>query len=269
MKMIKSPTNYTGAKDKIMEQLLEYFPKNVETFYDVFCGGLSVSLNSEYENIISNDIIEPLIRFYENLKKSESIEDEINYIKSFAIDKTSKDEFNEVRKKFNLNKDPYLFFSLVSSCTNNMMRFNKKFEFNQSFGKRTINSSTIEKLYQFGNELKRRNIKFTNLNFLELFEKFPPKKEDFVYLDPPYLITEAGYNAYWSKDLETKLYDIIDKLNNDGIRFALSGVSKHKGIVNPHLDRLSKYNIINIKHDYQKVARKNIGETQEILVINY
>jgi hypothetical protein len=49
-----------------------------------------------------------------------------------------------------------------------------------------------------------------------------------------------------------------------------SVVSVHKGIENPFMDRLSKYKVVNIKHDYEKVARKkNMGESQEILVINY
>ena len=268
--MIKSPTNYSGSKDKIMDQLLNYFPEKVDTFYDVFCGGLSVSINTKYDNIISNDIIEPLINFYKNLQNCYSIKEEISKIESFAINKQSKEDFLEVRKSFNTTKDPYLFFSLISSCTNNMMRFNKKFEFNQSFGKRTINKSTIDKLYTFTKEIKRKNIKFHSLNFTELLEKFPPKEKDFVYLDPPYLITEAGYNAYWSKELEISLLNTLDELNNSNIRFALSGVSVHKGIPNPYMLRLEKYKIINIEHNYEKVARKkNVGDSQEILVINY
>ena len=44
--ILKPPTNYAGSKDKLMPQIIEYFPKDVDTFYDVFCGGLSVSINS-------------------------------------------------------------------------------------------------------------------------------------------------------------------------------------------------------------------------------
>ena len=89
----KSPLNYAGSKDKLMNQLLEYFPKNVNCFYDVFCGGLSVSINVPYINIISNDIISPLIEFYKNLKlaaDNDNIDQEIDKIVSFKIDKESK-----------------------------------------------------------------------------------------------------------------------------------------------------------------------------------
>jgi DNA adenine methylase Dam len=270
-KNLKPPTNYTGSKDKLMNQLVEHFPskESVNLFYDVFAGGLSVSINSPYDRIIANDIITPLIQFYQNLKDND-IEQEVQKILSHKIDKTSAQEFANLRVKFNQTKDPYLFFSLVSSCTNNLMRFNKKFDFNQTFGKRAINDNTIQKVRDYSEVLKSKDIQFTNLTFTELFKLRQPTVDDFVYMDPPYIGTEAGYNAFWSKDLEASLYNTLDELNNRGVRFAFSGVSIHKGVKNPHLDKLSKYKIIELEYDYEKVARKkNAGESQEILVINY
>jgi adenine-specific DNA-methyltransferase len=272
----KSPLNYSGSKHDLIPQLLQHFPskESVDRFYDVFTGGLSVTINTPYDKVISNDIIEPLIQFYHNLKLASNgnqIEEEIQKIKSYAISKESQDEFNQIREVFNMNKNPYLFFALVSSCTNNMMRFNKSFKFNQTFGKRTINDNTIQKLRDYCNVLKQKEIYFSCRNYKELFELFPPTQDDFIYLDPPYAyLSEAGYNAYWSKEDENYLYNLLDDLDKSGIRFALSGMSVNKGIKNPNLDKLDKYKIINLDYDYQKVARKkNLGESQEILVINY
>jgi hypothetical protein len=39
MEYIKSPLNYTGGKYKLLPQLLEVFPKQVDTFVDLFAGG--------------------------------------------------------------------------------------------------------------------------------------------------------------------------------------------------------------------------------------
>lgn len=272
---LKPPTNYTGSKDRLMTQLLTIFPhpNGVDKFYDVFTGGLSVSINSVYTNIIANDVITPLMEFYVNLKSaadSNDVDAEIERILEFKIDKDSQEEFLKLRTAFNESGNPYQFFSLVSSCTNNLMRFNKKFEFNQTWGKRAINENTILKIKRYCRELRDKNIKFTNLSYTDLLAINPPGKDDFVYLDPPYIGTEAGYNAYWSKDLETKLYDTLDELNAKGIRFAFSAVSIHKGVPNPYMERLSKYTVINLNYTYEKVARKkNAGESQEILVINY
>jgi hypothetical protein len=49
-----------------------------------------------------------------------------------------------------------------------------------------------------------------------------------------------------------------------------SNVSVHKGVENPNLHRMKKYNIIELKYDYNKVARiKDNLDTQEIIVVNY
>ena len=274
--ILKPPTNYAGSKDKLMPQLLKYFPKEdaVDMFYDVFAGGLSVTINSPYKKVISNDIIDPLIQFYFNLKKSvdeNKIEEEIEKIISYKIDKKSKGDFLRVREEFNTTSDPYLFFALVSSCTNNMMRFNKSFKFNQSFGERTINDSTIQKIRGYCNVMKKKNITFTNLGYPELFKQFQVNRNDFVYLDPPYFaLSEAGYNAYWSKDMENGVYRLMDDLDSCGIRFALSGMSVHKGVPNPNISKLSKFKIIDLDFNYEKVSRKkSSGKSQEILVINF
>ena len=39
MEYVKSPLNYTGGKYKLLPQLLELFPKQVNTFVDLFAGG--------------------------------------------------------------------------------------------------------------------------------------------------------------------------------------------------------------------------------------
>ena len=268
-KIYKSPLNFTGAKDKLMPVLLEHFPKDVDTFYDVFAGGLSVTINSEYKNIVANDIISPMIEFYREFQRNRAGEEFVNLVKSFAISKTDQDEYNRVREEFNEVQNPFLFFALVSSCTNNMMRFNKKLKFNQTFGKRTINDSTVTKLMDYHRIINEKNISFTSQDYIEFLLDEIPGKDDFVYLDPPYLITEAGYNAYWSFDREIKLYTMLDILDAREVRFVMSNVREHNGIVNPHLDRLKNYKIIDLDYDYEKVAKKKGKGTKEIIVKNF
>ena len=48
---VKSPLNYTGGKFKIIRDLLEIFPKKINTFVDLFCGGANVSANIQAEKI--------------------------------------------------------------------------------------------------------------------------------------------------------------------------------------------------------------------------
>ncbi len=101
--MLRPPTNYAGSKDKLMTQLLKYFPHPdvVDRFYDVFAGGLSVTINSPYKSVISNDIIVPLIKFYSNLKKAadeDKVNEEIEKILYHKVDKESKEDFLMLKK---------------------------------------------------------------------------------------------------------------------------------------------------------------------------
>ncbi len=266
---LKSAFNYTGAKYPILEQIFTHFPNDVEIFYDVFCGGGSVFINSNYQNIVANDVIKPLIDFYKELKVNDW-ETILTNLKPFILDKSDKEAYSKSRSLFNANQTPYHFFSLIQSCTNNMMRFNKKFEFNQTWGNRGFGKKTEEKLFAYWEKLKDKNVEFYNINYIDLLPIIlEDKRKSFVYLDPPYFGTLSGYNTYWSKELEEKIYYFLDILNKNNIKFALSGVSIHKDKKNPFFDRLTDYKIINIEHDYDKVSKKQIGITQEILVINY
>ena len=43
--MMKSPLNYIGGKYRLLPQILPLFPKQINTFVDLFAGGLDVSIN--------------------------------------------------------------------------------------------------------------------------------------------------------------------------------------------------------------------------------
>jgi DNA adenine methylase Dam len=245
-----------------MPELIKYFPQNVK-LYDLFCGGGSVFINSQFHSIHANDKIKPLIEFYQFLQ-STPWEEVIARIEERNIPKDNQETYVELRKRYNNSQDFIDFFILVCTCTNNMMRFNKKFEFNQTWGKRNFNDSTRKKLKAYHDRLYGSNITFSNKDFFEC-----PVEDGFVYLDPPYSLSEAGYNAYWSKALEERLYVFLDELNNRGIKFMLSNVAEHKGVKNPHLDKIKKYTVIDLNFDYNKVSRNGDSNSKEIIVINY
>ena len=68
MNYIKSPMNYIGGKYKLLPQILPLFPKSINTFVDLFCGGLDVSLNVNADRVIANDNLSQLIDIYISTK---------------------------------------------------------------------------------------------------------------------------------------------------------------------------------------------------------
>lgn len=273
MTYLNSPLNYTGSKTKLMNQLVNHFPKEIDGYFiDLFCGGLSVTINTDYDRYISNDIIKPLIEFYKEMKLL-SAEDFIKNVLEYKINKNSPESYAELRKLFNETKNPYQLFSLISSCTNNLMRFSQTFKFNQTFGKRSINDSTMSKLVEYHKVLKNKDVIFKNDTFEKIIEN-NLHKDNFFYFDPPYTSSkefkiEAGYNCYWSKENEENLWKSLDNINECGAKFAVSNVLYKNNVLNPSYQNFKKWNVIELEFDYDKVSRNKNSSVTEIIIKNY
>ena len=149
------------------------------------------------------------------------------------------------------------------------MRFNKSFKYNQTYGERGWNNNTQVKVDEYKNHIRkyRDKISFYDKNFKDI-----PIKSDkiMVYCDPPYSNTEAGYNAYWGKDDDIKLYDYLKEVDSIGASFMVSGVLTHDEVPCLLLEKLIKdgFNYKELEFDYNKVSRKGKKETKEIIIMN-
>ena len=279
--LVKSPMNYTGGKYKLLKQILPLFPDNINgRFIDLFCGGLDITINTKAKKIIANDINRKVIEIYQEMKKYETealisyIEDKISVF-SLTIENT--EGYNKFRDYYNKTHYPIDLFILICYSFNHQVRFNKDGNFNMPFGKnRSYFNETLKKnLINFHNIIKENNIVFTNTSFLSL----KPEKlneSDFVYCDPPYLITCATYNEQdgWNETLEKQLYELLDKLNEKKIKFAVSNVLYNKGKENEILKEwCEKYNVYHLDKTYSNCSYHAIdrdkNSTDEVLITNY
>lgn len=277
--MIKSPLNYIGGKYKLLPQILPLFPKNINTFVDLFAGGLDVSLNVDSNFTISNDINYYVIGLYEYFKRNplERLLNDIHYtIQEYRLSKENIKGFYALRDKYNETHSSLFLFLLICFGFNHQIRFNGNGEFNNPFGKnRSSYNVHIEKnLCKMHEKLK--NIEFHISNFRNFKTDFM-KEGDFLYADPPYLISCGSYNdgkrgfEGWSQNDDVALLEKLDNLEERGLRFALSNVLKHKGAENKILVEWAKrYNIhyLNASYansNYQATKR----ETIEVLITNY
>ncbi len=277
---IKSPLNFTGGKYKLLPQIIPLFPKDIDTFYDIFCGGCNVAINVEANKIVCNDIITPLINFYKAIfllpYKDYLMEQIDSTINAYQLSETNEEGYFKLREDYNKGSRNWnMFFMLVAHSFCNQIRFNKsKGEFNLSFGDRTFNEKMRENFIQFVDKLNKiNNIKFTNEGFRELV-KHQLLSDDLVYCDPPYLITTATYNENggWTEKDEMDLYNLLDWVDKEGSRFALSNVLESKGKTNHILEKWSKkYNIHYLNHNYKNCnyQRKDKNNDMEVLITNY
>ena len=305
-RFIKSPFNYVGGKFRLLPQIFPCFPDNISIFVDLFCGGGNVGINAPAKYVKYNDKnihIGGILRFFRKNGFQKTIEGISSIIRQYDLSSSIMDEknarikkksgklsdynrisFEKLRKDYNdmkNNNDPSSFsdlmlYVLIIYSFNFQIRFNLKGMYNSPVGKHDFNPSIKHNLECFINRICSQNCSisdhdFRNYDILRLGE------EDFVYLDPPYLITLASYNEKggWKERDEYDLLDFIDNLNSRKIRFALSNVLSCKGKENNILKVWLAGNNYVVKHLEHSYANSNYHKndkkspSDEILVMNY
>jgi DNA adenine methylase len=295
----RSPLFYVGDKYKLVGKIKKYFPKQINTFIEPFLGGGSVFLNVEAKHYRLNDIDKNVIFLHEFLIKQAAREatllrriktmvQKYNLSRSVFEDvvplslkkkwvKTYYAEFN--RKGYGLlksdynkakKKDPLHLYLLLIYGFNRMLRFNRQGEFNIPVGNVDFNNNVLKALRDYASTVKGRDVKFSTKDFREFIEDQKPKKNDFVYVDPPYLITASEYNKLWSKKEDAELMDILDGLDKRGVKFALSNVTAYNGKKNEKLLVWAKdYNIHPIESNYISYHNNTKKQITEVLITNY
>lgn len=301
-KLVKSPLNYIGGKYKLLKQILPLFPDNIDTMVDLFCGGCNVGVNVNANRIIAIDKLDVLInlmkifkelnthdiinKIEDNIRKfnlSNTLEYGYEYYNANSADglaKVNKSNFLKLRNYINnmTNKESVeyyiLLYTLIIFAFNNQIRFNSKGEFNIPVGKRDFNRNIRNNLVSFIERLHTIDITFVCEDFIN-YDFSSLGKNDFVYADPPYLITCATYNEQnsWTKTDEINLLNLLDSLNSKGIRFALSNVLESKGKSNDILKEWSKkYNVHYLNYSYNNSnyqIKDKSNKSIEVLITNY
>lgn len=284
---IKSPMNYTGGKFKLLSQILPLFPQEINTFVDLFTGGANVAINVNANKIIANDFDKHVIGIYKSFQMFNDVNDVISFIEGtiekYGLTIEDAEAFNKLRNDYNANKqygisyeDSIMLYVLICYSFNHQFRFNSKGEFNMPFGKNRSqwNDSMKKNLIGFHKAITEKNIIFTNKDFRDLkVDKLTAN--DFVYCDPPYLITCATYNEKdgWNETCERSLLDLLDRLNAQSVKFALSNVLFSKGKINDMLIEWSnKYNVHHLDYTYQNCnyhTKDKETKPDEVLITNY
>jgi len=298
---VKSCLNYTGGKYKLLNQLFSLFPENIHNFVDLFCGGANVLINMEATGTMTGiDNQKEVIRLYETLKtysEREILDLIYSIISEFQLSETrkfgysyygcdsssgvgayNKLPFLKLRDTYNSRTEnncyyDTIFYLLTVYGFNNQIRFNKNMKFNIPVGKRDFNEKIEQNLLQFMRRIKEKNVNFICSDFRNI--DYQLTDGDFLYADPPYLISTASYNEQggWTEQDERDLLNFLDDLDRRNVKFALSNVTIHKGKENTILiDWSKKYHCHYLDYDYnnsnyQSNARMN--QTQEVLITNY
>ncbi len=298
-KIKRSPLFYVGDKYRLMKQLSDLFPTEINNFYEPFVGGGTVFLNVEAKRYFLNDIDKHLVnihkflissaerpeKFFRDVEKvihkyklSRSYKNDIvpvslkKEFKKTYYARFNKEGYEKLRIHVNKNKknDPLILYILLIYGFNRMLRFNGGGKFNLPVGNVDFNKNVVIALNNYFEFVQGKKIKFTSQDFRKFFEQRAYEKGDFVYFDPPYLIAASEYNKLWSEDTETILLNLIDELDKKGVKFALSNVTHYNGSKNDLLIKwMKKYKVHNIKSNYISYHNNTKKRIKEVLITNY
>lgn len=286
---IRTPLNYTGNKSRLVSQFRQHFPENSGIFVDLFCGGATIGLSVNAKKVIFIDNNQHVIELLKHLAKqpvplllkrleillqkynlSYSAENgystyrqninraDNNGLKAYnSVGYYSlRDDFNALPNQFS-QKGLDMLYLLVVYSFNNDMRFNRCQKFNLPVGKTDLNKSSIRRLNQYVERVSQTNCQFICSDFRSDKVKNILLEADFIYADPPYLITRAVYNesGNWTAEVEKDFIELLDLLKDRNKKFAVSNVLNKEGVKNKLLeDWLFKRKDLQV-HDIQQHYR--------------
>lgn len=277
-----------GNKFALLPQILPYFPRNIKTFYDLFGGSATVSLNVKAEKYVLNDLNNHIYNLYEMFKTIPAA-DIISYCETnrdkygFSVDVRDKTKIAELNHtpyykcREDMNNNPstlgFYFLTFYSFC--NQFRFNKG-KFNMPVGNGYFKEESKIFIKDFCDFMSQQNVYI----YHKSYEEFTEFDEDcFCYFDIPYFNTNSVYNessrdqGNWTEESDYAFFRYCEDLNSKGIQFAISNVFKNKGAENNHLKEWCEKNGWIVHHLNMKYAGHSFEsanmETDEVLICNY
>jgi DNA adenine methylase len=288
-----------GDKYKLINEIKQYFPANISNFIEPFAGGGSVFMNVIAEKYFLNDIDKNVVSlhtflieqsknpklFFQNIEnkvneygfsfscKSNGIPQDLkdNYKKTYFA-KFNKDGFERLRTDYNQSqeRDVLTLYLLLIYGFNRMLRFNSQGNFNLPVGNVDFNSNVVLALNHYFKLVSEKKIQWFNLDYKDFINTLEIAENDFIYFDPPYLITFSEYNKLWNDDIEKEFVEFLTDLHSKGVKFAVSNVISYKDKENNIFkDWAKSYFTIPIKSNYISYHDNSIKNFQEVLVTNY
>lgn len=132
---------WSGSKRSQADEIIKYFPTNIDTYYEPFIGGGSMlmilMLNSDtikVKHYICSDINKGLIDLWNIIKDKpqevadhyEKLWNEMNSDDMRGDQSYKRSYYENVRERYNKEHDPLDFMFIDRTCFNGLIRYNSK-----------------------------------------------------------------------------------------------------------------------------------------------
>ena len=266
---------WVGGKANLLFSLRQRLPERIGTYVEPFVGGGALFFDVQPADAKLNDVNPRLINLYVSVRShKEELIDSLNSYESeyntLASINAKKDFYYQNRTEFNARgfetdltvNDAAQFIFLNKANFNGLYRENSDGNFNAAFGwKESITLFDEANIANCSAALK--NVDIMNGDFEDACAGL--SADDFVYFDPPYYSTFAGYQAGgFSVEDHIRLHDLFQRLSDCGVHCMLSN-SNTDFIKNLY----AGYNIeiVPVKRMINRNGNGRQGE--EVIITNY
>jgi len=266
---------WSGSKRHIAKDIIEYFPKTVNTYYEPFIGGGSVLGRMLYiqdtvaQRYVAGDTCSHLICLW-NMVQHKPCELIQHYTQEWErLQTCGQTVYYEVRQRFNNTHLPEDLLFLSRTCMNGLIRFNEKGEFNSSFhiGRPGIHPDKLSQIVGTWSSAVQ-DVSFVCADYEETTKD--ATGEDIVYLDPPYMGTKGMYAGKFDHG---RFFSYLEKLNHRGVHWVLSydgkrGERDMTADVPKHLYKRHLY-LESGGSSFSRIKEQGIVPVKESLFLNY
>ena len=255
---------WAGGKRSIISTINDFLPASIETYHEPFVGGGAVffAFEDRIKTATLADLNEELVIAYRAI--SQRTDEVISALEKHAANHKPKGYYTKVRNQ--KPKDPVgitaRFLYLNKTCYNGLYRVNKSGKFNVPQGKyKNPKICDPVNLKNVARVLEKATIRIGQFD-----ETITPTSGDFVYCDPPYDGTFAGYQAQGFEDADQeRLKDMVDLWTKQNVSVMVSNSDTpfiRKLYKNYHIHSITAYRHISSNGETR-------GEKPEVLITNY
>lgn len=227
---------WIGGKRRIINEILSHFPTNYNRYYKPFLGGGAIFFALNPTNAFVSDGNWHLIEAYKAVK----------YYPTYLMERLddldkyrTKEEFIKIRQQDRLPEFKYWhivdkaarFIYLVKRGVASAYRINRQGFCTTSPGteKKYHGIQMNKQLYFKDTILQCHDVLNKNDVFCHDFQaiELTIKKNDFVYLDPPYFKSKVDYNGF---SCHERVKSLCLELDRKGVKFLLSNSEEAEGL---------------------------------------
>jgi DNA adenine methylase len=204
-----------------------YIPDDIDTFFEPFCGSGAMTIYAAHYRLankfVLGDTLEPIVSLLREIVENPSATSARYRELWNGQEEGDPEYFNRIRERYNTDRDPVELLYLICRCVKNAIRFNGTGNFTQSVDKRRLGMKPerMDNQIQGMSRLLKGRAQFVAGDWVDTTSN--ATRNDFVYMDPPYLGTSIGRDKRYHKQLmQDDLVAGLKTLLGRGIRFALS-----------------------------------------------